>query len=252
MESDDGTLVGGIVGGVVAVVLLLGVVAGLLLWRLKRADKPETSDVALKPATHYIPHAADFKVEEGPRYDSLSTDEASATLPVGRDHEAAAPATSLRKAKANSKSTDTEPIPSHLAGLSQRSSKVGSEFSSARAETWVIDASDLELGSVIGQGAFGVVRRAEWRGRTVAVKQIKKSTIGDDKAVADFEGAWRHCQCTRMWCDCLASWSWQTATLARWSSFVRKARWSTRCTARRHASFLAPNCCRSHTTLHVV
>jgi tyrosine-protein kinase shark len=45
----------------------------------------------------------------------------------------------------------------------------------------------LELGSVIGQGAYGVVRRGEWHGRTVAVKQIKKSTIGDDKAVADFE-----------------------------------------------------------------
>jgi hypothetical protein len=48
VESDDGALVGGIVGGVVAVVLLLAVVAGLLLWRLKRAGKPESSDVALK------------------------------------------------------------------------------------------------------------------------------------------------------------------------------------------------------------
>jgi hypothetical protein len=191
LESDDGALVGGIVGGVVAVVLLLAVVAGLLLWRLKRAGKPGNSDVALKPANHYIPHAADFKVEEGPRYDSLSTDEAGTTLPADdrRRGYKAAPATSLRNAEAKqhdsvprkSKSTDAEAIPSHLSGLS------GREFSSARAETWAIEVGDLELGSVIGQGAFGVVRRAEWRGRTVAVKQIKKSTIGDDTAVADFE-----------------------------------------------------------------
>ncbi len=194
-DPDDGALVGGIVGGVVAVVLLLAVVAALLIWRFKRADKAENNDVALKPANHYIPHAADFKVEEGPRYDSLSTGEAGATLPIndrGRGCEAAA---SLRKAKANlsdsaprkPKSTDAESNPSHLSGLSGRSSKIGSEFSSARVEAWAIDASDLELGSVLGQGAFGVVRRAEWHGRTVAVKQIKKSSIGDDKAVADFE-----------------------------------------------------------------
>jgi hypothetical protein len=193
-------LIGGAVGAVVASVLLLGGIAACLLWRLKRAKKSRIDDIALQPDGRYMAHAADYKIEEGPRYDSLSTDEAGTTLPVDeldRGYEAAAPATSLRKSKAKANPSDPAPLktkskdaqsnPSHLPGLSQRSSKVGGEFSSARAEAWVIDASDLELGSVIGQGAFGVVRRAEWRGRTVAVKQIKKSTIGDDKAVADFE-----------------------------------------------------------------
>jgi hypothetical protein len=58
----------------------------------------------------------------------------------------------------------------------------------ARAHEWLFNADELKLGAVLGVGAFGIVRRAEWGEATVAVKQIKKSTLGGtDKAVADFE-----------------------------------------------------------------
>jgi serine/threonine protein kinase len=114
----------------------------------------------------YVGHAADFKFEDVPRYEALASGEADS------------------KTEANLKTEGAETAP----GQSGRSSKQrDSDFTSARVEAWTIEISDLELGSAIGQGAFGVVRRAQWRGRTVAVKQIKKSTIGDDKAVADFE-----------------------------------------------------------------
>ena len=54
-------------------------------------------------------------------------------------------------------------------------------------DVWSIDPADLEFGRVLGQGAFGVVSRGKWRGRDVAVKQIKKSAIGNEQAVRDFE-----------------------------------------------------------------
>jgi hypothetical protein len=56
-----------------------------------------------------------------------------------------------------------------------------------RAEAWVIHAVDLELGDIVGEGSFGVVRSGKWRGRTVAVKQIKRKAFDNDKALADFE-----------------------------------------------------------------
>jgi hypothetical protein len=59
--------------------------------------------------------------------------------------------------------------------------------STGGAQTWTIDSAELELGAVLGEGAFGVVRSGKWRGRTVAIKQIKRSAIGGEKALAEFE-----------------------------------------------------------------
>jgi hypothetical protein len=167
-DSIDVPLIAG-----VASVLLVGciAVAAFLLWRLKRVKKSRVDDVALQPDGDYIEHAAEFKFEEGPHYESMPSAEA-------RNRSRS------RKTKPDPKTSDADIDP----GQSGRSAKEPDrDLTSARAETWAIEIDDLELGSVIGQGAFGVVRRAQWRGRTVAVKQIKKSTIGDGKAVADFE-----------------------------------------------------------------
>lgn len=73
--------------------------------------------------------------------------------------------------------------------VSPRDSSVHSlqRNSSVVDQVWRIDANDLSLDRTLGEGAFGVVRRAEWRGRKVAVKQIKKTAIGNDQAVNDFE-----------------------------------------------------------------
>jgi hypothetical protein len=58
---------------------------------------------------------------------------------------------------------------------------------STSGAAWTIDSAELELGAVLGEGAFGVVRSGKWRGRTVAIKQIKQSAIGGEKALAEFE-----------------------------------------------------------------
>jgi hypothetical protein len=51
-----------------------------------------------------------------------------------------------------------------------------------------IPIADIELGKKLGEGAFGVVYKGEWHGKSVAVKQVKSSHIvGGDKAIAEFE-----------------------------------------------------------------
>jgi hypothetical protein len=79
--------------------------------------------------------------------------------------------------------------PSPVMASSAAASAAGSTSprTGALSQTWAIDHNELELGSVLGEGAFGVVRSGKWRGRTVAVKQIKMASIGGDKALAEFE-----------------------------------------------------------------
>jgi len=67
------------------------------------------------------------------------------------------------------------------------------EFDSARDEpVTTIALRDIVIGEKLGEGAFGVVFKAKWLNRDVAVKQVKEGAIGGDKAVSEFEGEIRH------------------------------------------------------------
>lgn len=54
---------------------------------------------------------------------------------------------------------------------------------------WEIDISELRLGPCIGQGSFGTVNLAWWRGSQVAVKTIRRSLVAnEDDAMSIFWG----------------------------------------------------------------
>jgi hypothetical protein len=197
--TNDAALIGGVLGALILLVFAVMAAIGFVLWRRVRQGNPEQpreNDVAMQArgadrpnrglvgdgpaahdvrddrAAHYASFAADFRFPDSAHYDRFPADNADVgTLGKG-DSGVVSPLTG---------SVSLSP------GSSLRSQNRESEFMSARIVAWEIDAADVELGAVIGQGNFGVVRRGQWHGRTVAVKQIKKSTVGDALAVAAFE-----------------------------------------------------------------
>jgi hypothetical protein len=83
------------------------------------------------------------------------------------------------KDKSKDKPTDSPPAGSH--GSLVRKSK------SSTSDVLHIPLEEVELGKKLGEGAFGVVYKGKWHGKSVAVKQVKAGAIGGDKAMAEFE-----------------------------------------------------------------
>ena len=46
---------------------------------------------------------------------------------------------------------------------------------------WEIPYEELEIGEKLGEGTFGIVYKAKWRGTTVAVKELKSKMLGDEQ-----------------------------------------------------------------------
>jgi hypothetical protein len=87
-----------------------------------------------------------------------------------------------KKSKHKSKSKDESQPPSTTGSLVRKSIRT------AAAEVLHIPIEEIDMGKQLGQGAFGIVYKGQWDHKTVAVKQVKASSIvGGDKAIAEFE-----------------------------------------------------------------
>jgi hypothetical protein len=150
------------VGG--TALLILGAVVSCLVWRVRRSrNKKPNVDVALNPAK-------DSGDQSVTAYGGVPVGLNDTAIYGDSEYVPAAPADALKRLD------------------SGRSSKRDSEFTSARVEGWLIDSSELKLGATLGQGAFGVVRRGEWRGAH-GCRQADQNelTSATSKAVAAFE-----------------------------------------------------------------
>jgi serine/threonine protein kinase len=144
---------------------LIAAAIAVAVWLKKRHSRSPPREIygGLPDGYELVPPPE--KISQRPDADSL--------------YDAAAPADKL--VRSGDGDHDAAPHVSTLARSQER-------YSTANlTAVWRIDSAELEMGRVLGQGAFGVVTRGKWRGRSVAVKQIKKTVIGSDKAVADFE-----------------------------------------------------------------
>lgn len=57
--------------------------------------------------------------------------------------------------------------------------------------SWEIEAVDLSLGEVIGEGSYGEVFRGEWEGLQVAVKTVRDFSLFDsENRETSFAGLW--------------------------------------------------------------
>eukprot|EP01101_Sappina_pedata_P008391 TRINITY_DN4638_c0_g1_i1.p1 TRINITY_DN4638_c0_g1~~TRINITY_DN4638_c0_g1_i1.p1 ORF type:complete len:638 (+),score=270.87 TRINITY_DN4638_c0_g1_i1:222-1916(+) len=63
---------------------------------------------------------------------------------------------------------------------------VSKEAKSAEKFEWEIEYEELRMGEKLGEGAFGIVNKAKWRGISVAVKQLKINNMTND-VLADFQ-----------------------------------------------------------------
>jgi hypothetical protein len=166
-SGNQALIIGAAVGGaILALLVVLGAVALVCRRRRRRAD--DASDESTGSAialTHvdrpgYATTAADFRASSQQSqsiYQDVSYDKAPSVT---------------------STSNDVLPMPSTTST---------SDGGATGRVSWVIASSEVTRGRVLGQGQFGVVCRGEWRGISVAIKQIKKAAIGGDSAVAEFE-----------------------------------------------------------------
>lgn len=61
--------------------------------------------------------------------------------------------------------------------------QVSSLVAMGRSSGWLVSPKELELGTLLGAGAFGETYRARWRGSDVAVKRVR---VGSETELVSF------------------------------------------------------------------
>ncbi len=188
--SSSSTAVG-IVAGVGAALAALALLLLLLLGLCKRQKR--RGSAAMSVETETLDNAADIAVT------SAAADNIQVALDGGYMAEGDAIFAPSSSAAADNVQIDdavfvppsSEPLLSESAYVTEDdavfSEPAASPSNARRTEPWVIRAADLHLGAAVGEGGFGIVRSGKWRGRTVAVKQIKRKAFNNEKALAEFE-----------------------------------------------------------------
>jgi tRNA A-37 threonylcarbamoyl transferase component Bud32 len=188
---DVGTIAAGVCGGIAALALFaLAVTCACKRTKVQHAEVPideiaaDVSDVVDVAVVNSIRTAVNAAVNSAASTDYSSADnnvfvEPTATMPSAEDD-----AVRQSDYSAQDDAVFSEPQSS---AYSAQDDAVFVEPAAQTARAWVVRAADLQLGPVVGEGGFGVVRSGKWRGRTVAVKQIKRKAFNNEKALAEFE-----------------------------------------------------------------
>jgi serine/threonine protein kinase len=148
-QEDKNWVVFAAVLGTLGGLVLLGLVAGLVVFLMRRNRKAAGThavaleDVQTKPA-------------------SGSNDNVTASVPAD-----------------DSESLSDAPAPRTVSSSAMLTGTIERKY--------VIDESDLKRGKKLGEGAFGEVYMAKWRNVQVAVKEIRPIAAGDKKQIESFE-----------------------------------------------------------------
>ncbi len=194
------------VGGGVALLLCIRIVACVAVKRAKREAHEAPS--GMKPIDNMHSARADPDNYLSAEHDVSAFDDNKSftTTPVGKssrasNYDVAPPASDFSTTYTNAPAAASAasgrahgstmtggamPLPPKVTDFQNSVYAAVPEALRKEEDPWEIDFSELQMGKVLGEGAYGTVSEAMYRGRKVAVKQLHQSML-KPKDIKDFK-----------------------------------------------------------------